>query len=126
MSDDIPAAVAFVTSAGALTALNKVPESENEERRAKNQKPKLRPINSGSVLLKGIFKAAAKSDSGARVKREIEPIQCGIGQKGGPAVVAMTARLAANTGRYSIIKEDATNGFNALKRQAVFDAVGEM
>jgi hypothetical protein len=56
LSDDIPEAIACVFSTGALTALNKVPSTDNDERRATGLKPKLRPVNGSAWILKGVFR----------------------------------------------------------------------
>ena len=110
---------------GGLTALNKIAAAENEARITRGEKPEVRPVNGGVYLLKTVLKAAAASTSGVRVTKSLAPTACGIGMPGGPAVVAMMARMA-NKINWSISKEDAKNGFNALARQALFDAVGDV
>ena len=123
--ENVPDAVAFLLSAGGLTALNKIPEKENFRRQQASMDPKLRPINSGSLLLKNTFRGAAKSPSGYEAKLKTRPTQFGCGSKGGMETMAL-ASSAAYQRRMVVHTDDAQNAFNAMKRSAIIQAADKL
>jgi len=110
--------IALCWTTGSLTALNKISAAQQ----SLLPEPKLRPVNNGSLFLKRMFQTAIKTPSGTLATRCLTPIQLGLGVSAGPELAAHTARHKYNLG-WAIATVDATNGFNNLKRQALFDAV---
>jgi hypothetical protein len=117
---DIPNEVAFILTCGTITPLNKLTEEENEKRREAGEEPKLRPTNNGTSVLKAAMRMAAATPSGRRAVQDLLPTQLGLGSKAGPEVVVTRARMLLKA-NHIISSEDAINGFNATKRQAILD-----
>jgi hypothetical protein len=118
----LPLALAFIQTTGALQALNKVEKEKNEARVKGGEPPLIRPVNQGTILTRRVFSVATKSKSAAKVKKAMEPVQMGLGVPGGPETVALTCQGFFKAGCL-VGTEDAINGFNAVKRKAVLDAV---
>ena len=78
--------------AGALTATNKDDAAETKARLEKGKKPKLRPINSGSGILKTPLQEALSQPAAARVLAELRPIQMRAGMSSGQAIAGAPAR----------------------------------
>jgi hypothetical protein len=123
--DDIPQAIAFIFTAGGLTALNKIAEEENHVRRTQGLDPKLRPVNSGALFLKNVFKSALKTTSGHKSGRKLYPTQLGCGASGGMATLSLSSRAAHSKGKV-IHTDDAMNAFNELKRKALILAASNI
>ena len=121
----VPPSVAYVLTCGALTALNKVSEEEQERLIKRGEKTKKRPINNGTQLIKKTFRIGSMSESAERVKAELRPMQLGLGTEAGPETMALIARAAYNAG-IPILSDDCVNGFNAAKRQSMLDAIYAM
>jgi hypothetical protein len=124
VSGELPRAVYFVMSCGTLTPLNKISEEANATRVASGLPHKVRPVNSGVNLTKRVIGMATKSKSGRKAKKRLMPTQMGCGTPAGPETTALTMQALHETG-WTISKEDGVNGFNAISRQAVCDAVHE-
>ena len=62
-----------------------------------------------------------RSPAAQAAARKLEPLQSGMA-KLGPEVFCHSLRALREKG-YAILKTDFVNGFNALRRQAVLDAV---
>ena len=60
-SCEIPDVVAFIFTSGSLVALNKDPESVRRQRVEEGLRPRKRPINQGTMLLKLAFDFALRS-----------------------------------------------------------------
>jgi hypothetical protein len=112
--------VAFILTAGSLTALNKLSEDDQNIRLSKGLQRKLRPVNNSSTILKGPLRLASKSDAGVRARKRLEPIQLGLGSKSGPEKMAFIARAAYGLGNL-IGTKDAADGFQRVNRQSMLD-----
>ena len=71
----VPKGVAFILTAGNLTALNKVDAAKNDQLFCEGKSPLVRPVNGGAMILKESLQNAVQSESGKRVKAELLPIQ---------------------------------------------------
>ena len=70
-----PTVCSTLLSAGALTPLNKVSEEERQQREDAALPPKLRPINSGSLLAKTGLKAVFATPAAERAAEKTAPFQ---------------------------------------------------
>jgi hypothetical protein len=86
--------------------------------------PRERPINQGSLLLKLAFDVALHSDDATHAARQLEPIQQGVGAKRGMEVISHLCTTMYSEG-YAILKLDATNGFQEIKRASLHEAVAK-
>jgi len=111
----VPDAVAFMMTAGGLTALNKVPAAEQEALTREGKDPKLRPINCGATFAKTALRCAASTPSAMSAKAEIQDIQKGLGSAAGPESVVHLARQKLREG-WGAGTDDVVNAFNAMKR----------
>ena len=81
----------------------------------------LRPVNKGCNFLKWALKLAVRSGPALAAARKLEPLQSGLAKRG-PEAFCHSLRALREQG-YAILKTDFRNGFNAISRQAVLDAV---
>jgi hypothetical protein len=121
---DVPLAVAFVLTAGGLSPFNKLSHEENEERIQNGLDPALRPVNNGVMITKNTTILVCGTPAAVAAKKKLSPIQLGLGTKAGPEIAAHNTQALWAQG-CAISSEDGVNGFNAIKRQAVIDAVHE-
>ena len=119
-SGDAPSAIYFILITGSLTALNKDSPVETQERLAAGEECRLRPVNSGSGILKTCLREALSQPAAQRALAELLPIQMG-GIPSGPQTKIYMARLLYDEGYFASL-QDAINAFNAIHRQAVLDA----
>ena len=117
---NLPVALSFIATAGALQALNKVSKEESSTRAENGEEVLVRPINQGVIFTRRLMSVATKDASACKAKRSLQPIQMGLGVSAGPEITALTA-LALFRAGCLVGKEDAVNGFNATKRQAILD-----
>ena len=117
----VPEIFADILTCGNLLALHKLDADEQAERVAEGLPPALRPVNQGCNLLKWGLKLAVRSPAARAAAKKLEPLQLGLAKRG-PEAFAHSLRAMREQG-YAILKTDFTNGFNALSRQAVLDAV---
>ena len=106
----------------ALFGLNKDDEETQDVRREKGLPPRERPINQGSLILKLAFELALHSPKAQTVAKALEPIQQGVGAKRGMEMIAHVCNALYSEG-YAILKMDATNGFQEIKRSSLHHAV---
>ena len=86
---------------------------------------RLRPVNSGSGILKTPLRVALGQDEAIRAIEELLPLQMGNGLKAGPQIKVYLARLLYEDGHF-VSLQDAINAFNAMLRQAALDATKQM
>ena len=75
-----------------------------------------------AFVLKLAFDVALHSEDAEHAARKLQPIQQGLGAKRGMEVVAHLCNLLYSDG-YAILKLDATNGFQEIKRASLHEAV---
>ena len=121
-SADVPDSVAAVLTCGGLLALHKESPKEQAARAARGLKPKLRPVNIGSALLKWSFKCALRDQAPQDAAKKMEHIQLGLGAGRGVERVAHLFTALWNK-LYAHLGIDFENGFNDLSRQAMLHAV---
>ena len=117
-----PPALTHMLTTGYLTPTNKIPYKEQTERIEAGHDPLVRPVNSGSCILKAALRLAAASPSGTKAIRSLQPVQFGQGVRSGPELVTHLARALNKLG-YIITTQDVVNAFNAMNRQALLDTV---
>ena len=110
----LPNALNVLLAAGAMTALNKVPESQQSA-----VKPKLRPVNGGVNFLKVPLGAVMTHGTIKEFIKSFTDIQFGVGMSRGIELVAHIFRTLYNKGD-SILKIDIRNAFNELERSKMF------
>ena len=119
---NVPGSCAIFLTAGGIMALNKIKQEEQAARVAKGQKPKLRPLNIGCVVLKWSFKVCLRTEEARVAIEQLRPIQMGLSAERGTEVVGHLFRALYEQG-YIICTTDFSNGFNAFLRQSMLDAV---
>ena len=119
---EVSDSVAFVFTSGSLIALNKDPEKVRQKRIEDGLKPRERPINQGTMFLKLAFDLALRSPEAKEAAKKLEPIQQGVGAERGMEKIAHTCAAYYKKG-YAILKLDATNGFQEIKRSKMHRAV---
>ena len=120
---DVSSLVAFALSAGSVFALNKDPPEVRAERELKGLAPRERPINQGSLVLQLAFDLALSSKPARKALSELQPVQQGVGAPRGMELVSHTCSSFYDQGGYAILKADATNGFQEVKRASLHQAV---
>jgi hypothetical protein len=116
-----PAVCAALISAGSLTPLNKVSDQEQKQREDAGLSPKLRPINSGSMLAKSVLKAVLATPAAKRAAGRTAPFQLSMGTSRGAEKLVHVCRAAFES-KWLVGKNDFTNGFNSMSRQKMLDA----
>ena len=116
-----PRICSTLLSAGALTPLNKVSEEERKHRDDAALPPKLRPINSGSLLAKTVLKAALATPAAERAAEKTAPFQLSMGVSRGAEKLIHVCR-AAYESKWLVGKNDFANGFNSMCRQKMLDS----
>ena len=117
---DLPLAVRYLLTCGALTAI-KVPQEVNQARVDAGDDPKIRPVNGGMNLLKQTLRVVSQTSSAERVKKGLRPFQLGLGATAGPERMAIGARALYLSG-FVLGAEDAKNAFCSLKRQEILNS----
>ena len=120
-SDKFPSTCSALLSAGSLTPLNKVSEEERKQREDAALSPKLRPINSGSLLAKTVLKAVLATPAANRASEKTLPFQLSMGTSRGAEKLVHICR-AAYESKWLVGKNDFANGFNSMSRQKMLDA----
>jgi hypothetical protein len=121
---DVSDTVAMVLTCGWLLALHKDDLAKQAERTSKGLDPKLRPVNIGTALLKWGCKCSLRTKPAREAARAMSDIQMGLGAKRG---VERTAHHLSALWRldHALLSIDFVNGFNALLRQVMLDAVNK-
>ena len=119
---DVSDLTSFALTGGTIFGLNKDSEEVQELRLRNGQDPRERPINQGSLLLKLVFDLALHSPDAIGAAANLAPIQQGLGAKRGMEVIAHVCSTLYSEG-FAILKLDATNGFQELKRSSLHQAV---
>ena len=124
-SGNAPAAIYFMMVTGALTPINKDEANETRERIEKGGKRRLRPVYSGSGILKTPLREALSQPAAKRALAELLPMQMGQGMQSGPQTKVFMARLLFEAGYFTSL-QDAINAFNAIHRQVLLDSAKVM
>ena len=119
---EVPLPVFWMITTGALVALHKLEEEEQEARTASGLDPKLRPVNKSALLWKAATQVAIMHPEYDRAATAMQPLQLGLGAKFGKTRMAMTAQDFYAQG-YSIGEVDAENGFHRASRKAMLEAM---
>ncbi len=122
VSADVSDLVAYALASGSIIGLNKDDEETSLKRQAQGLAPRERPINQGSLVLKLAFDIALHSPKAQAAVKALDPIQKGVGAKRGMEIIAHTCNTLYAEG-YAILKLDATNGFQEIKRSSLHRAV---
>ena len=101
--------------------MHKLSATQQAKAREEGKRPALRPVNKGCNFLKWALKLAVRSRAALAVARSLEPLQLGMAKRG-PEAFCHSLRALREKG-FAILKLDFRNGFNAISRQAVLDAV---
>ena len=97
------------------------PAQQDQERRALGSAPKLRPINSGTLLAKAVLHVALHSAAAVAAAEKTLPFQLSLGTSRSCEKLIHIARAAYAKG-FLVGKNDFGNGFNSLSRQSMLDA----
>lgn len=111
-----PPICALLLSGGSLTPLHKLSTAEQKEREDGGLPPKLRPINSGSLISKLVLSSVLTSPAAKRAAERVAPFQLSLGTSRGVEKLIHICR-AAHHSRHLVGKNDFENGFNSLSRQ---------
>ncbi len=103
-------------------ALNKDDAETQATRLAQGLDSRERPINQGSLFLKLAFNLALHSPAAQEAAKALRPIQQGVGAPRGMEVIAHVCSALYEQG-FAILKMDATNGFQEIKRASLHRAV---
>ena len=82
--------------------------------------PKLRPINSGSLLSKVVLSSVLASPAGKRAAERVAPYQLSLGTTRGVEKLIHICRAAYHS-RHLVGKNDFENGFNSMSRQKMLE-----
>ena len=93
---------------------------EQIEREDADLPPKIRPINSGSLITKVALAAALKTPSAQLAASKTLPFQLALGTKRGVELL-ITCQAAFGSG-FMIGRNDFANGFNSMSRQDMLDS----
>ena len=104
-----------------LSPLNKVSREECQQRQDAALPPKLRPINSGSLLAKTVLKAVLATPAAERAAEKTAPFQLSMGVSRGAEKLVHICR-AAYESKWLVGKNDFSNGFNSMCRQKMLDS----
>ena len=115
-----PSTCALLLSGGALTPLHKLNPEERKLREDTHLPPKLRPINSGSLIAKVVLSAVIRSPAGQRAAERVAPFQLSLGVSRGAEKLIHICR-AAHESKWLVGKNDYENGFNSLSRQQMLN-----
>jgi hypothetical protein len=118
---NVPTIFGSILSCGDLLALHKLDAAEQIKAREDGILPSLRPVNKGCNFLKWALKLAVRSPPARAAALSLEPLQSGLAKRG-PEAFCHSLRALREKG-FAILKLDFRNGFNAISRQAVLDAV---
>ena len=115
-----PEVCALLLSAGTLTPLHKTTPTEQRQREESALPPKIRPVNSGTLFAKAILSAVLHTSAAEQAAQQTAPYQMALGTSRGVEKIAHTC-LAAYNQSYLVGKNDFSNGFNSMSRQAMLD-----
>ena len=104
----IPLAIAFAVTAGAVTALNKIPQTENDKLKQQGKDIKIRPI-------KTVAKTTTRSEACKKVIKTLLPTQYGHSNASGMDKMARLCTAAYKAGKV-VQTDDAVNAFNSVSR----------
>jgi hypothetical protein len=120
-----PQACAKMLSAGFLTPLHKLSIFEQKDRADLNLKPKIRPVNCGTLIAKVALGAMLETPAAVAAAAKTQPFQLSLGTKRGVEKLIHICRAAYHKG-YLIGRNDFANGFNSLSRQKMLDAHNDL
>ena len=94
--------------------------AEQKAREDRGLPPKLRPINSGSLVSKLVLSSVLASPAAKRAAERVAPYQLSLGTSRGVEKLIHICRAAYHN-RHLVGKNDFENGFNSLSRQRMLD-----
>jgi hypothetical protein len=112
----IPDSCAKLLTAGLLTPLHKLGPAEQAERTELLLPPKLRPVNSGTLLAKATLSAVLSTTEAKLARARTAPFQLATGTKRGVELLVHICRAAHGSG-HLVGRNDFANGFNSMSRQ---------
>ena len=115
-----PSICSTLLSSGFLTPLHKLSHAERKEQEAAGLDPRIRPINSGTMLTKAILYAVLNTPAAERTKETLAPYQLSQGTTRGIEKLAHVCRAAYHK-NFLIGRNDFANGFNTISRQNMLD-----
>ena len=116
-----PQICSTLVTAGALTPLNKDSDEEGQKRHDLGLPPRLRPINSGTLVAKIVLKAVLATPVAERAHERTAPFQLSLGVSRGVEKLIHTCRAAYGSS-WLVGRNDFTNGFNSMSRQKMLEA----
>ena len=123
-SADLPIAIYFMLTAGGLSALHKEDLEKQRILISQNKQAKLRPINSGSALLKTPLRVVAEHSSAKAARALMSDINMGDAVSAGTETITHFAAIHQQRGG-AIGTEDCINAFGNLKRNGMLATVAE-
>ena len=123
--DLFPPVCGLLLASGALTPLFKLSAAERLRNDQAGLPPRLRPINSGSLLAKLALSAALQTPAAERAAARVRPHQLSLGTPRGIERMVHTCRAAFASG-YLVGRNDFANGFNSLSRQNMLGAASRL
>ena len=120
-ADIFPPICAVLLGTGSLTPLHKLSKLEQAQFADSGMEPKLRPVNSGSLLAKAVLSSVLQTPAAKRAFERIGPHQMSLGVPRGVERLIHTCRAAYDNG-WLVGRNDYQNGFNTLSRQKMLEA----
>ena len=122
-SVNVPTSFHTILPCGGLFALHKLDVQAQVEREMAGLDPSVRPVNVGCCFLKWALQLALHSVPAREAIQLLQPLQSGLAKRG----IESTAHLMRALWElgYGILPIDFVNGFNALSRQKMLDAVNK-
>jgi hypothetical protein len=120
-ADFFPPICAVILGTGSLTPLHKLSKLEQAQFEGSGMEPKLRPINSGTLLAKAALSTVLQTPAAERAFERIGPQQLSLGVPRGVERLIHSCRAAYDDG-WLVGRNDYQNGFNTLSRQKMLDA----
>jgi hypothetical protein len=120
-ADIFPPLCAVLLGSGSLTPLHKLSKLEQAQFADSGMEPKIRPVNSGSLLSKVVLSTVLQTPAAKRAFERIGPHQMSLGVSRGVERLIHTCRAAYDDG-WLVGRNDYQNGFNTLSRQKMLEA----
>ena len=124
-SNLFPPVCAVMLGSGALTPLHKLSKEEQAQFEGSGLEPKIRPVNSGSLLAKAVLSSVLRTPAAHRAFDRVGPQQLSLGTPRGIERLIHSCRAAYET-KWLVCKNDFQNGFNSLSRQCMLDSNAQL
>lgn len=120
-----PPVCALLLASGALTPLHKLSLAERLTSEQAGLPPKLRPINSGSMLCKLALSSVLQTPAADRAAERVKPQQLSLGVPRGIERMIHTCRAAFSSG-WLVGRNDFVNGFNSMDRERMLSVAARL